>query len=245
MNFKEYFIRVFRSGNHSHFYLFSEEGILEDALCVLFCERNAACGVCKGCRSIAAQSNPDVFVLKPEQGAKIRDEQVEEAIAHTETFPVGAYRVVVIVNAENMTVRAQNHLLKSLEEAPKRVVYLMQSRYPESLLSTVVSRAIRIRGKKNRGHSSALTDVLLSGSAQERDACLKPYKEQRGALIEELTRAADEATAKWRVAVLGHAEEAAAIRRMVMRADEVIRNLEQNGNFDLNIDRLIFWEETW
>ncbi|MDO4753953.1 MAG: hypothetical protein Q4A41_03015 [Bacillota bacterium] len=243
MDLKDYLAGVFQSGTNSHFYLFSEEGAATEALYVLFCKTNNACRHCSGCASVESESNPDIFVLRPEPGSRIKDEQVEEALAHTEIKTAGAYRAVVITEAEKMTVRAQNHLLKSLEEAPDGVIYLMETRFPESLLPTVVSRAIRIRGKKKRGETSELTEILLHGSRKELDKALKSYKDNRSGLLEELRIAVDEITAKYVAAIKRSEGEESAYRGLAdfaLLTEEVMRNLEQNGNFDLNTDMLIY-----
>lgn len=248
-----YLSAVFQSGRHSHFYLFSEEESLREALLLLFCHKKNACRSCSGCRSVLSETNGDVFVLRPESESKIRDEQVEAALLHTETKPSGAYRAVVISDAEKMTVKAQNHLLKSLEEAPPNVIYLMQTAYPESLLPTVVSRAIRaVHGQSGRrtlpDEPTELTSALLYGTDDRLDELLKQYKDRRGELLEQLRISVDQMTAICRKSLF--AEKSVGVQKSVgvhpketmnyiLLTDEVIRNLEQSGNFDLNMELLI------
>lgn len=253
MNVREYLSGVFQSGTHSHFYLFSEEGAALEALYVLFCKTKTGCRHCEGCRAITSESANDVFLLRPEGAMRIKDEQVEEALRHTETRPSGEYRVVVIFEAEKMTVKAQNHLLKSLEEAPERVIYLMESKFPESLLPTVISRAIRVRSRKERGETAALTRILLEGTPSQIEKELRSYKENRAGLIDSLRIAVDEFTRMYLEAVKASVcaapgsvassdlrDKAAHLEKMALQTEEVIRNLEQSGNFDLNMDMLIY-----
>lgn len=253
MNVRDYLSGVFQAGTHSHFYLFSEEGAALEALYVLFCKTKTGCRHCEGCRAIASESSNDVFFLQPETGMRIKDEQVEEALRHTETKPSGEYRVVVICEAEKMTVKAQNHLLKSLEEAPDQVIYLMETKFPESLLPTVVSRAIRVRSRKERGETTELTKILLKGTPSQIEKELRTYKDNRNALIDALRIAVDEFMNMYLEAVKKTFRSASEsergseaqdsmeyLEKMVWQTEEVIRNLEQSGNFDLNIDMLIY-----
>lgn len=255
MNLRDYLAGVFQTGTYSHFYLFSEEGAALEALYLLFCKTKSGCRNCSGCRAIASESENDLFILRPEAGLRIRDEQVEDALRHTEVKPAGEYRVVVILEAEKMTIKAQNHLLKSLEEAPEKVIYLMETIFPESLLPTVVSRAIRIRGVKNREETTALTGILVNGTPQEMEKTLKGYKDNRAELINELRIAVDEITKMYLHCVnaafceresVGQScdtelpDNCARLEELALMTEEVVRNLERNGNFELNTDMLIY-----
>lgn len=54
------------------------------------------------------------------------------------------FRIIVIADAELMTLDAQNSLLKVLEEPPKNVIFILSSSLPHLLLDTVRSRLIKI-----------------------------------------------------------------------------------------------------
>ncbi len=135
---------MFRAKKNARFYLFDSSRSLDEALRVIFCLDYRACGSCTACELLASGVAQDVFYLRSEDGAKIKDASVEEAVRFTMTEPTLRYRVVVIYDAEKMTERAQNRLLKSLEQPNEHVLYLMATAYPYQLLSTVLSRAIRV-----------------------------------------------------------------------------------------------------
>ncbi len=56
----------------------------------------------------------------------------------------GNYTLILIRRADNLTVQAQNALLKTLEEPPKHAIIVLETENPDALLPTVQSRCMRI-----------------------------------------------------------------------------------------------------
>lgn len=107
----------------------------------LNCQGDTA-GLCKPCRQFVAGSYPDLLVLQPEGRASITIEQVR-TLGHTLTlspyYAEGA-RIVIIDEAQALTIEAQNALLKLIEEPPARTHFVLVAEQLESLLPTVCSR---------------------------------------------------------------------------------------------------------
>ncbi len=123
------------------------------------------CGACPACRRIQAFQFPDLWVLVPDRvrheplgvegwirppgyhpTLKISIDQVREVEREISRPPVeGRRRVVLILNAENLTVEAQNALLKVLEEPPAHTVFLLVSSSPTAVLPTIRSRCRTLR----------------------------------------------------------------------------------------------------
>lgn len=76
-----------------------------------------------------AEGNPfDLNEVRPDENGKIKDEQpIEEVLSLSDVMPTREFRVIAIYSADAMTERAQNRLLKSLEEGPDTVIYLMET----------------------------------------------------------------------------------------------------------------------
>lgn len=66
-----------------------------------------------------------------------------EKMLHRTSQP-GQYKMGVLVDAERMTIQAQNAFLKTLEEPPARTLLLLLSSHPEQLLTTILSRVIEM-----------------------------------------------------------------------------------------------------
>lgn len=105
-----------------------------------------ACGECRACDRIARAMHADVIVLQPDDKASIKIDVVRDALERTGFRPFeGRRRAVIIREADALEQGAQNALLKSLEEPPAGTVFLLTTAVPGMLLSTVRSRAMRLR----------------------------------------------------------------------------------------------------
>ena len=96
-------------------------------------------------RQVAARSHPDLAVLSPER-IIITIDEVRSLVAASQFSPsVGRYRVVVIEDADRMTERTSNLLLKALEEPPPRTVWLLCAPSEADLIPTIRSRVRSVR----------------------------------------------------------------------------------------------------
>ncbi len=112
-------------------------------------ELSNPCGRCQACRLFASGANPDFRRIKAE-GASIGVDEIREIQGSVAIKPLYSKRKVYIIeDADNMTVQAQNCLLKTLEEPPSYVVLILTASNYESLLETIRSRAQRLSFKKN------------------------------------------------------------------------------------------------
>lgn len=87
--------------------------------------------------------HPDFLEISGEEAIKI--EQIRDLIYKLSLKPYQAkYKVALIDNAENMTVEAQNSILKILEEPKDYTIILLITSNPNKLLRTITSRAQKI-----------------------------------------------------------------------------------------------------
>jgi len=148
-----------------------------------------------------AEGHPDVFVVSLE-GATIRIDRVREAILWARYAPSKArYKVILIGPAERLSREAASALLKSLEEAPQYLAFILYALAPDQLLDTVRSRCVAVwapshRGLwqaklKDMGYSDAEVDFLLAISRGEHD--LVPFLKERRSPLSEWKEAQAEA----------------------------------------------------
>ncbi len=135
-----------------HAYLFcGPPGIGRRTLALRFaqalnCPQPAAPGVpcrtCRTCRQIESMRHPDLSIVQSEQeGKDIKVDQVRALQHQLALSPYeAAYRVALLRDFQAATANAQNAMLKTLEEAPSKVVLLVTADMPEGLLPTIVSR---------------------------------------------------------------------------------------------------------
>jgi len=101
---------------------------------------DSGCGTCMTCKRVQEGMHPDVEVVSPE-GNFIRKEEIAEINLHAAYRPFEAQaKVYVFLDADSFNVDAANAFLKTLEEPPPHVYFILVSDRPERLLPTVVSR---------------------------------------------------------------------------------------------------------
>lgn len=96
-------------------------------------------------RQVDARTHPDLAVLSTER-VIISIDEVRALVASSQFAPsVGRYRVMVIEDADRMTERTSNVLLKALEEPPERTVWILCAPSDADLLPTIRSRVRTVR----------------------------------------------------------------------------------------------------
>ncbi|MGJ9406855.1 DNA polymerase III subunit delta' [Nesterenkonia aurantiaca] len=98
------------------------------------------CGECRSCRLVAAQSHPSVKLVSTEN-VTYKIEDVRALITTAQEKPQGArWRVIVVEDADRMTERATNVLLKAIEEPPPHTLWVLCAPSPADVLVTIRSR---------------------------------------------------------------------------------------------------------
>ena len=96
---------------------------------------------------IQSRNHPDVQVLNTER-VLISIDEVTEFIEKSIQMPaIGKYRIMVIEDADRMSERTSNLLLKSLEEPPKGTIWMICAPSEADLLPTIRSRVRRVQLK--------------------------------------------------------------------------------------------------
>ncbi len=94
---------------------------------------------------VAARTHPDLAVLATDR-VIIAIEEVRQLVSQSQFSPsVAPYRVIVIEDADRMTERTSNVLLKALEEPPPRTVWILCAPSPADLIPTIRSRVRTVR----------------------------------------------------------------------------------------------------
>ncbi|HTZ47557.1 MAG TPA: DNA polymerase III subunit gamma/tau [Verrucomicrobiae bacterium] len=98
------------------------------------------CGVCDSCKEIASGTSLDVIEIDAASNRGI--DQIRELREMVRYAPAAArHKVVILDEAHMLTGEASNALLKTLEEPPDRVIFVMATTEPEELEDTIRSRS--------------------------------------------------------------------------------------------------------
>lgn len=135
-----------------HAYIFSgTRGIGKTSIARIFakalrCEnridQSNACGDCPSCLDFKSGSSMNIYEIDGASNNSVDD--VRDLISKIQTLPtIGRYKVYIIDEVHMLSVNAFNALLKTLEEPPEHVIFILATTEPEKLLNTVLSRCQR------------------------------------------------------------------------------------------------------
>ena len=143
---RDFLARAVTSGRTSHAYLFlgaPGSGKLDAAWALaqaLVCE-HGGCGSCEACVRVARHTHPDVHYYAPESVTGYLIGQTRDLIEDVSLAPIRAKTKVYIINqADRLRADSANALLKTLEEPPAGVTFILLGASAETILPTIVSR---------------------------------------------------------------------------------------------------------
>lgn len=138
----------------THAYLFSGiEGIGKgiaslEFVKVLNCENstsNISCETCPTCNKINKKIHPEVKIIVPQNNI-ISIEQIRDLQKNLILKPLNIrIKCFIIEKAEKLTLESSNCFLKSLEEPPNKVIFILITSKKSTLLSTITSRCKEIK----------------------------------------------------------------------------------------------------
>ena len=112
----------------------------------LLCSSFPSCKNCQVCRQVENKQHPALLFIQPE-GLSIKIEVISKIRSFISLQSFSSYRIVLIDQAHTMNHQTQNALLKSVEEPPKGVHFILICDQISKLLPTIRSRTQLIRFK--------------------------------------------------------------------------------------------------
>ncbi len=100
------------------------------------------CNVCPNCLAVIEGSHPDIIEMDAASNRGIDD--IRDLVSKVKYAPtLGKYKIYIIDEVHMMTTEAFNALLKTLEEPPANVIFILCTTEPYKLMPTILSRVQR------------------------------------------------------------------------------------------------------
>lgn len=172
-------------------------------------EGKRPCCICRDCMMVFQEEHPDLLVIQKgspitpdgkKDRATIPVNDIREMIRICNTHTLdGQARVILLFDADKMTLQAQNCLLKTLEDPPENTYIILVTEHPDILLTTVISRTRPV-------HLHAWPDNYVRGILDSRhvtaERATAAVLEARGSIGSALQLASDEEYWKMRDEVI-------------------------------------------
>ena len=105
-------------------------------------QNGSPCGECDVCKSISSNGNLDIMEI--DAASNNRVDEIRDLKEKVNYLPaVGKYKVYIIDEVHMLTDSAFNALLKTLEEPPKHIIFILATTEPQKLPATILSRCMR------------------------------------------------------------------------------------------------------
>jgi DNA polymerase-3 subunit delta' len=116
--------------------------------CALLCSDNG-CGACGACQRVRRGSHPDVHVVRPEGAASYLIEQVRDLTRDANLAPIeGPKKIYIVGDADLFNDASANAFLKTLEEPPDDVVFILMAHAYDAVMPTIASRCQIVRFRR-------------------------------------------------------------------------------------------------
>jgi len=169
---------------------------------------------------VAARTHPDLAVLATDR-VIISIDEVRQLVSQSQFSPsVARYRVIVIEDADRMTERTSNVLLKALEEPPPRTVWILCAPSAADLIPTIRSRVRTVRLRVPSVNEVA--ELLVRRDGVEPARAERAARESQTHIGMALRLATDDAARARRARTLDLALSVQSVSSAVLAAEQLV-----------------------
>ncbi len=127
-------------------------------------KENAPCGKCENCLAAVNGTHPDIIEINAANETHVED--IRDLIERARLSPMmGLHKVYIVDEVHQLSSSAASALLKTLEEPPEHVIFILATTDPQKLLPTIISRCQRFDFSKIKNED--IKNHLLYVAKQE------------------------------------------------------------------------------
>lgn len=207
------------------------------------------CGKCKSCLMFDDDNHSDYFEINKDSTESIKIDEIRNMQEKIIERPItSSKKVYVINNAENMTVEAQNCLLKTLEEPPEFITIILVANNENTILPTIKSRCTKVAFTEENTKELSEEDKQRYETLEKIFGNIEKYKSiDLLNKIDVLYKDKDNIFENLdfiNIILIKKAKENIKYVNYIDYVEETKNKLKSNSNYDMCIDNLILkiWE---
>lgn len=207
------------------------------------------CGKCKSCLMFDDDNHSDYFEINKDSTESIKIDEIRNMQEKIIERPItSSKKVYIINNAENMTVEAQNCLLKTLEEPPEFITIILVANNENTILPTIKSRCTKVAFTEENAKELSEADKQRYETLEKIFGNIEKYKSiDLLNKIDVLYKDKDnifESLDFINIILIKKAKENIKYVNYIDYVEETKNKLKSNSNYDMCIDNLILkiWE---
>lgn len=179
------------------------------------------CGECADCRTSLSGAHPDVTLVRTEQ-LSIGVDEVRDLVRKASMSPMlKRWQIIVVEDADRVTERGADALLKSIEEPAPKTVWLLCAPTADDVVVTIRSRCRQIW--LATPSDQAVAELLVRRDGMDADEAARAARIAQGHIGRARALTRSEQARAWRSEILGIPGRLTSVSACLKAADELVK----------------------